>query len=83
MIIGGKVPGGIRDIARLAIATTWPMAWPMSAPGTNDSSTSATCWMLRDSIDLTLSTYWNSSSNWLTIRSSIWAGLIPPYWRKT
>ena len=38
MIMGGKVPLGIHDMARSDIATTWAMAWPMSVPGKNDSS---------------------------------------------
>ena len=38
MIIGGKVPLGIHDIARSDIATTWAIAWPMSVPGKNESS---------------------------------------------
>ena len=45
MIMGGKVPLGIHDIARSDIATTWAIAWPMSVPGKNESSHKATCWM--------------------------------------
>ena len=57
MIIGGKVPFGIHDIARSDIATTWAIAWPMSVPGKNESLVKATCWMFRESISLMPSTY--------------------------
>ncbi len=48
MIIGGRAPGGIHAIARSDIATTWAIAWPISVPWKNPSSTRPTCWMFRD-----------------------------------
>ena len=77
MIIGGKVPLGIHDMARSDIATTWAIAWPMSVPGKNESSHRATCWMFRESMSLMPSTYWKYSSSWLTMKPSIWSGLMP------
>ena len=77
MIMGGKVPLGIHDIARSDIATTWAIAWPMSVPGKNESSHKATCWMFRVSMSLMPSTYWKYSSSWLTMKPSIWSGLMP------
>ena len=77
MIIGGKVPLGIHDIARSDIATTWAIAWPMSVPLKNESSHKATCWMFRVLISLMPSTYWKYSSSSLTMKPSIWSGLMP------
>ena len=50
MIIGGNVPLGIHDMARSDMATTCAIACPISVPGKNDSSHSATCWMFRVSM---------------------------------
>jgi hypothetical protein len=83
MTIGGSVPGGMRDMARLAMATTSASAAPMSVPGKNDSLSKATCWMLFDSICWTPSTYWKSSSNWLTMSPVLHPWQLDPSARRS
>ena len=52
MIMGGKVPGGMRDMARLAIATTSASARAHVGAREERQLEQATCWMLCDSISL-------------------------------
>ncbi len=63
MIMGGSVPLGIHDMARLDMATTWAIAWPMLVPGKNESSVRATCWIFRVLMSWMPSTYWKNSSS--------------------
>ncbi len=77
MIIAGKVPLGIQDMARSDIASTWAIACPMLVSGKNDSSHKVTCWMFLVLMSLMPSTYCKYNSSWLTMNPSIWSGLMP------
>ncbi len=83
MISGGKDPGGIQARARSDMATTWAMAPPISVSWKNDSSQRPTCWMFRDLMSWMPLTYWKYSSSSLTMKPSIWSGLMPMKSKKT